>query len=351
MAQQPLAENTIVREQTALLHPWRRYFARGLDFSLYDLIWMAFEYFVLRWQPENNILITLLISYIGYGMMLLIEPVLLATWGTTPGKWIMGLVVRTPDGKKLAVWQARERALGVFMYGMGYGIPIYNIVRMLKCRSASLRNETMSWDEGIDYQLLDTKRTRLIGYALAWAAGLALAILIAFQAQMPLHRGDITPEQYAANVNEVLNRGGNAQGKHLLPDGTWENNPFNGVVYVDMGTPMHTLTIEDGIVTGVRIEVTNRTNNVQYNYGYQKQLLYLAFLAAQKEANCIRILAGPELKRVTQTMGDYSFTLAGVRVTNEVEYSGYSDAGTMLFPVVEEEQYFHMKFTMERADG
>ena len=49
---------------------------------------------------ENDILMMnvegdLLESYLLWGLQFLAEPLLLSTWGTTPGKWIFGLQVRS----------------------------------------------------------------------------------------------------------------------------------------------------------------------------------------------------------------------------------------------------------------
>ena len=118
-------------------YPWRRYFARGLDVGLCTCLWMAVRYLVLEWYAPDQVLDGALRSladmYGGWLFLFLLEPILLAAWGYTPGKWIMGLRVRREDGRKLTWEEAGDRLVGVFFRGTGLGIPIYNIARLWDC--------------------------------------------------------------------------------------------------------------------------------------------------------------------------------------------------------------------------
>ena len=72
-------------------YPGRRYFARMLDITLYGILWLCIQYVVFRWDPESGLFLNILINLITLAMMLFLEPLLLYTWGTTPGKWLFGL--------------------------------------------------------------------------------------------------------------------------------------------------------------------------------------------------------------------------------------------------------------------
>ena len=82
-------QSTKQQKNIALSHPWRRFFARSVDNSIYLIIWLCVQYFVFRWHPEGNFFIKQLINYITYILVIIIEPLLLCTWGTTPGKGIL----------------------------------------------------------------------------------------------------------------------------------------------------------------------------------------------------------------------------------------------------------------------
>ena len=148
--------------------------------------------------------------------MLIIEPVLLSTWGTTLGKWVFGLIIRDLNGKKLTFGQAFQRTYGVFSVGMGYNIPIYSIVRGIKCYSASQKLESMTWEEGFTYRIKDKKAIRAIAYVGLTIILFALTFLILLQARMPIHRGDITAAQYYDNCNDFMSYSSIDYGKHLL---------------------------------------------------------------------------------------------------------------------------------------
>ncbi|WP_295630173.1 MerR family transcriptional regulator [uncultured Intestinimonas sp.] len=106
-------------------YPWRRFLARQLDRSLLSLLFSAVLSLVLRRRLGEGLPWDLFETYLLWGIQFLVEPLLLSTWGTTPGKWIFGLQVRSSDGRKLTFGEAQSRLWGLFRYGEGYGIPFY----------------------------------------------------------------------------------------------------------------------------------------------------------------------------------------------------------------------------------
>lgn len=343
---------TVIEDLPTVPNPWRRHFARSLDMSIYGLIWMAFSNMVLRWHPDSN-LINLLTTYICCGMMLLIEPLLLSTCGTTLGKLVFGLIIRDMDGLKLTYKQASQRTFGVFSGGLGYGIPIYNIVRGIKCYKSCAAQEPMSWEEDFTYKVKDTKTIRAIIYIGLTIPLIAITFLIILQAQMPIHRGNITATQYFENCNDVMSYAKIDYGKYLNEQGQWVDNNFDGTFNIEMNSqplPEHVLTISDGIVSDVKLEIEMNTNEWVTGYTSQKYIAVISFLAAQQEMNCIRLYRSGILQTISNDLQNYSFIESGVRVTNKVEYSGYDTySAPYLIPIEGQKQYFHMIFTMEKV--
>ena len=342
-----------LHDKAAHAHPWRRFFARGLDLSIYQILWSCIQYFVFRWHPQNGFFVTMFISYIVLGLMMFIEPLLLSTWGSTPGKAILGLVVRNGDGSRLSYSEGLVRTFGVFADGYGYGIPIYNIVRGVKSYSACQRGETMEWDVELDYQVKDARGSRVVIMVAANAGVFGLALLIALQSQMPMHRGELTPVMYAANVNDVISRPNViSYGRRMTETGEWvrdERDPGTTVYhFFDGPPPDHHLTIENGIVTGTSFTVESTSNAWKHSYVSQKFAMAMAFLGAQEEVTVFTLRSiSKELAVALNEPGSYSREIAGVRIVNNVEHRGYTEAGTWLFPKEGEEQYFHMVFSME----
>ncbi|MEN1760289.1 RDD family protein [Anoxynatronum sibiricum] len=343
-------------ESTVVGHPWRRLIARSFDQSLYGILWAAIHYFIIRWHPPNHFLINLLDSYIILGMMMVIEPALLAFWGTTPGKFIFGLEIRNTDGSLLTYKQGFSRMLGVFAKGLGYGIPIYNLVRCWRSSEATLQGEVLEWDEGLSYQLKDTRQLRGWIMAIAYVTVLASAFWIIMQAQLPVHRGDLTPETYAANVNDMLtrpNRG--AWSRRMTATGEWveiEDHRPNRYYFdfdFDGPPPKHELTVENGVVTGVSFEVERTdTDFWQPTYSHQKELMVMAFVGAQKNVSGYGLIFGSGLQEMLSQRDSYAREIAGVRITNEVTRSGFDQVGVRSIPKEGQEQYHHVIFRLEK---
>lgn len=91
-------------ERRAAGCPWRRYFARQFDFALYGLLWSLAAQWGLRLNIGGSyVMLKVLSTVVGAVLMVVIEPFLLHFWGTTPGKWLFGMEIRTPNGEKLAI--------------------------------------------------------------------------------------------------------------------------------------------------------------------------------------------------------------------------------------------------------
>ena len=110
-----------VDSDRALAFPVTRFLARSLDLLLYTLLWTAFQYLLLRWHTMGGALDSLLTSYASLALMIFVEPLLLSTLGTTPGKAILGLALRHEDGSRLSYGEGLARTFGVFAGGYGYG--------------------------------------------------------------------------------------------------------------------------------------------------------------------------------------------------------------------------------------
>ncbi|WP_300774772.1 flavoprotein, partial [uncultured Desulfovibrio sp.] len=114
----------------------------------------------------------------GWAVLLIFEPILLAAWGYTPGKWILGLRVRREDGRKLAWDDAVVRTAKVFLYGYGLGIPFINLWRLGTSQDQCQKDQVMPWDKEVRYTVGPLRLRRGLGMALCLllAAGLDLGV-------------------------------------------------------------------------------------------------------------------------------------------------------------------------------
>lgn len=304
---------------TAVGHPWRRYFARMADLSLYGVLWCAVQYLLLRWWPPNEFFYSLLTQYCMYALMFLFEPLLLCTWGSTPGKFIMGLRPGNVSGDKLTYPEALKRTFMVFGKGMGYGIPIYNLVRMYKCRKATLDNELLEWEDGSSYVMKEMRVIRGWGIAALQGGCMALVTIVILAASLPLHRDELTPAQYYANCNELLRRGRGTMNDFYEFDETGQIKEVvstNSISLFTQSPPRHELTVENGFVTKVRLEMSGDIFAV-WEMQNAVQIAYHSFVGAQRDARAGR-LDRNAIGYANALNSPFEYLDYGVHVRNEV---------------------------------
>jgi len=67
-------------------------------------------------------------NILGFGSLALIEALLVASWGKTPGMALLGLSVRNQDSTKLSFPKSLLRSLLIFALGSFIGLPMYGLI-------------------------------------------------------------------------------------------------------------------------------------------------------------------------------------------------------------------------------
>lgn len=333
-------------------HPWLRWCARTLDWGLCTLLLDAVFYLGLRFLPPDNPLIRLLMLYLSWGLVFALEPVLLCTWGTTPGKWLMGLTLRNAEGGKLTWQEAMSRLSVLFSRGEGWGLPFYSLYRNYKSYCACADGETLPWDEDLSYTLRDEKRLRVVGFLVGEAAVIALGVLMGISVLMPPVRGDLTVSDFARNYNEMVRQYGYGDLYLLDEQGAWVKNAENGayVIGVTGPPPAITYTMTDGHVSGIAIGYdTAPALLADGPYRGSTAAMTLALLGSRPEANVFNWQAQLRgLPEAALSGGESaSVRYGGLTITNQVAYSGYQWVnGQYLLPIEGEEQSYHQTFSI-----
>lgn len=342
------------RTESPVPYPGRRFLARLLDWSIYNVLWNYLILILLRGKIVRGFLLMYLDTMGVMAIMLIIEPLLLSLVGTTPGKAVMGLVLRTDEGGKLSLKDSWLRTFQVFADGMGFNVPIFNLLNLTWAKRNCAAGKALLWEQKHSYKIKNTGVWRVIAvFLLAMAVTFFSLPPIYQSAQYPLHRGEITPLQYAENVNEMLFRSGITTGFKLDAEGYWHEADGELLVNKENPVPQHEMIVKDGKVIGVKLFI-RMTAAGRINGGIdQKVLVVTAFIAAQPE---IKMIDLTELaKRLSDIKNDYEFEINGVKVTSKASYYGYQTddnylTGLESFP----DRYYENEFTaylMDQYDG
>lgn len=137
---------------------WQRYFARYIDLGLYGIVlWhVLFQYFKLdylalidSWFPTGpfSLAKAFLLGLVPIAAMLLIEPILLTSIGTTFGKCIMRIRITHTDGRYLTYTESLKRTWLMLRYGMGFGIPFYDLFCNYKSYGILEEDKELPWEK------------------------------------------------------------------------------------------------------------------------------------------------------------------------------------------------------------
>lgn len=133
----------LVDEECSQVRPWVRYLARMFDIIVSSLIFGAILGVVfpatLEW-PDAALNILCLFAW------MIVESILLSTWGNTPGKWLMKTTVRSVFGRKLTFKESLFRSIQVFALGLGLGFPIFSFIAVIYSFVQLKNNRITSWD-------------------------------------------------------------------------------------------------------------------------------------------------------------------------------------------------------------
>lgn len=201
------------------IHPWRRYFARWLDYGLWNALIQFILIAVIRMRPIPGDFRSTMIAIASAALFVPVEALMLHKFGTTPGKWAMGIRLEYIQGGNLPYSEAVYRSLRVYVSGVGLGIPfaelVLNIVRFCQLTGRSWRlfskydevegPRDMPWDEETEivYEGWNRKRGVAIGFILTMIVLLITGGVI--DGFKPKYRGnELTVSQIAANYNATL---------------------------------------------------------------------------------------------------------------------------------------------------
>lgn len=343
--------------------PWRRYFARTLDYALCLTLWELFLSLVLRvnilstsfWLNVVNVAMAL-------GLMCVLEAACLHFFGTTPGKALFGLKLTRSDGSHLGFLDALWRTGRAVLLGMGLMIPLAALITLIlsyqRCRHQvpqpwTLDDEGWSDPSGGWTPFFEQKGSvlRVAGFVGCYVAIIALTMLGSLVAATPWHHGSLTVKEFVSNYNHLLTYASapNFPVEKLGKDGTWYQTDPSHFAFHVMGVepPSFQFTEQDGQLTQVSFSIVSAQEAFLYEPPSSYAVRAVHALLGQRE-----LLPGKELSTLDQELletvaGERTWTIDGWDITCQMDFSGYEVYEQYLFPIDGETQNLTYSFYMQ----
>lgn len=256
--------------------PFRRYFARNFDLFLYNVLFLILcqKLFRVSLTADQSVLQVFTKFFVPIFVTLLLEPLMLHFFCTTPGKFLFGLRITRGDGSPLSIREAFARTGGVLIRGLGLGIPVITTITQGYSLYQIYKGNRLGWDYDLDevaywdgsrpgHSYWDFPKSIIKVIAAGVLCVVCIVALVNGQqaAMAPRHQGDLTVEQFVENYNDTarfrLESG--SELTHLLTvDGTFEKIVYPGrpnqiiIDSFDSAPPLEfAWTVEDDVLRGI----------------------------------------------------------------------------------------------------
>lgn len=353
-------------EEVSDLHfscPWRRFWARTMDFLLCFFLWNSALALIFRANILNRTgLEDCLHMFVAMGLELVMETLCLHFLGTTPGKWLMGLRLTRSDGSFFSLPDACWRTFRVLAMGEGLRLPlaggIANLLAYLRCRHKSEQPwalEDEAWSDGTNGKIPFWEQKghvlRVAGLVSVYLAIIGLTMAVQLFAAGPRYHGPLTPQQLADNYNHLsfFDAAPESPAYRLQADGSWIQTDPNAFVFNVVGGDPVPISIQsqDGLVTGVSFTLNSQGEDsipsiplLKMDYLLHALLGHRSFLSSSPATKVLRELNQAE-------NGHYTWEVEGWQVTYDLEAQGYIRADDLLFPKNGQSQSFQLSFSIQ----
>lgn len=175
---EPASGPTAVPPLPQSAFPIRRFWARWLDLYLFAGIW-----WLGMWAAGRDIEATLKDPWIMlflYIPWFVAESFLLHRFGTTPGKWLLGLRVVNDDGSLLSLAAATRRSARVLFLGIGFGWDIVTLVCQVMAFVVTKKVGRPLWDQAGGHRVIAAplKPARVVSYLFVLFTALQLRAIV-----------------------------------------------------------------------------------------------------------------------------------------------------------------------------
>ncbi len=173
--------------------PWMRYFAKQLDIFVVTVPLTVPLFYLLPQFADRDY--QFLIGFLLLIVWVLIDPIVLATLQTTLGKYLLGIRLTNRDNSRITLAQAYSRSFGVYISGLGLGLPIVSLVTLSMSYDRLAKTNSTKWDSEGRFEVSHSEIP-------LWKGSLAAVLLIGFLGLSIL--GAVMPDSAARPVSAQL---------------------------------------------------------------------------------------------------------------------------------------------------
>lgn len=157
-------------------HPWRRYFARYLDYFVWFMVLTFLLSFGLAAVDEQKFLQfiemiqepvgLLIVAVVGTILVAVVNAILIGLTGGNLGKWLFGVRVLDEAGRPIGLLRSLNRECRVLLIGLGLGIPIVSVATMILAYLKLKKDGVTRWDQALALRVVHRKTgaVQYIGY-------------------------------------------------------------------------------------------------------------------------------------------------------------------------------------------
>lgn len=158
----------------------RRFWARWLDLYMFAGLW-----WFAMWATGRDIgaaLSNVWVIMLFYVPWFVVETILLHRFGTTPGKWLLGIRVVNNDGSHLNLADATRRSARVLFVGIGFGLDIVTMVCQLMAYFTTKRLGRPIWDHAGGHRVIVAPLSplRIVAFVIILFVSLQLRAVVVF---------------------------------------------------------------------------------------------------------------------------------------------------------------------------
>lgn len=331
------AQFAVNRGAFVCIHPFRRFIARCIDFFICFVVINILFRFVFRLDPAVRLgatisTVTYASVYCAYGLMFLIEPLLLYRFSSTPGKALLGLRLTTPDGGRIRISDGYIRCIQVLIFGFGCMLPILNLFRLgdsfVRCKSG----QPLIWEKNSLMTLrTDSRPLRIVLSIVVFLSVSFIDQFLGTYAALPSNRGPLTEEMFYDNCAEL--------------------SRYNMLGTAELGSDSkYSAVTVNGTVSSVTFELSLQAADTVPDTYYPMYIALMSFVGASEDIRPYSFVSTDIPYILNDCYADFDQQLNGYRITNVIDSKGYvkNILSGFMYSNGSEDAYFHQTFTITR---